>query len=127
MIDWAMPSISKKLFFSNFSVLYIMARLEGLSTRQLKFMSRHPLISEMRKIYGRPSLEELLQNTHDDYQNNQSKMKTFLVKRHPFTRLFSGYQNKILRAFKGSHHDKISQKILEKYRGLPIKKVTANH
>ena len=101
-----------------------MARLEGLSTRQLKFMSRHPLISEMRKIYGRPSLEELLQNTHNDYQNNQSKMKTFLVKRHPFTRLFSGYQNKILRAFKGSHHDKISQKILEKYRGLPIKKVT---
>ena len=105
-----------------------MARLEGLSTRQLKFMSRHPLISEMRKIYGRPSLEELLQNTHDDNnQNNQSKMKTFLVKRHPFTRLFSGYQNKILRAFKGSHHDKISQKILKKYRGLPIKKVTANH
>ena len=39
-----------------------MARLEGLSTRQLKFMSRHPLISEMRKIYGRPSLEELLEN-----------------------------------------------------------------
>ena len=90
-------------------------------------MSRHPLISEMRKIYGRPNLEELLQNTQNDYQNNQSKMNTFLVKRHPFTRLFSGYQNKILRAFKGSHHDKISQKILEKYRGLPIKKVTANH
>ena len=94
----------------------MMGLLEGFNTRKLNLMSRHPLVSEMRKIYGRPNLPELLQNT-----NNYPQTKTFLVKRHPFTRLFSGYQNKILRAFKGSHHDKMSQKILEKYRGISHK------
>ena len=99
-----------------FSVLYIMGLLEGLSQRQLKAMSRHPLVSEMRKIYGRPSLENLLQST------NKPSSLTFLVKRHPFKRLFSGFKNKILGAHKGSHHDKMSQRILEKYRGLDIQR-----
>ena len=103
------------------SVLYIIGLLEGMSTRKLKLMSKHPLVSEMRKIYGRPSLRQILQITNG---NQHPEPRTFLVKRHPFTRLFSGYKNKILRAFKGSHHDKMSQKILKKYRGLPIKEVT---
>lgn len=37
---------------------------------------------------------------------------------YPFPRLLSGYRNKILGAYKGSHHDKLSRKILETYRGL---------
>ena len=46
----------------------------------------------------------------------------FIVKRHPFKRLFSGFRDKILQSYRGSYHDKMSQKILEKYRGLPRKK-----
>ena len=72
------------------SVLYIMGLLEGFTMRRLKSMSKHPLVSEMRKIYGRPTLAKLLNVTR------QPQVKTFLVKRHPFKRLFSGYQNKIL-------------------------------
>ena len=109
--------------YYTFSVLHIIGLLEGMSPRKLKIMNRHPLVSEMRKIYGRPSLRQLLEFTNG---NHRPKPQTFLVKRHPFTRLFSGYKNKILRAFKGSHHDKMSQKILEKYRGLPTKQVTKN-
>ena len=95
------------------SILYIMGLVEGFTVRQLKSMSRHPLVNEMRKIYGRPTLAQLLNVT------NQSQVKTFVVKRHPFKRLFSGYRNKVLRAHRGSIHDKMSAKILEKYRQLP--------
>ena len=35
--------------------------------------------------------------------------------------LLSGFKDKILQSFKGSFHDKMSQKILEKYRSLPKK------
>ena len=35
--------------------------------------------------------------------------------------LFLGFKDKILQSFKGSFHDKMSQKILEKYRSLPKK------
>lgn len=96
-----------------FSVLYIMGLLEGLSDRDLRRMSRHPLVSEMRKIYGRPSPEVLQEAI------SQPNVKTFLVKRHPFERLFSGFKDKILRAIRGSYHDKVSQLILNTYRGLP--------
>ena len=87
-------------------------------------MSKKPLVSEMRKIYGRPTLAELHEATNKNYDNNynNSYSRTFLVKRHPFKRLFSGFNNKILRAYKGSHHDLMSQKILQKYRNMDIKK-----
>ncbi len=89
-----------------------MGLIEGITPRKLRIMSKKPLVSEMRKIYGRPTLRELLNAT------NLAGSKTFLVKRDPFQRLFSGYKNKILGAVKGSHHDKMSQKILQAKRGL---------
>ena len=91
------------------SVLYIMGLLDGISEKKLKSMN--PLVSEMRKIYGRPKLKEILEASKNEENN------IFIVKRHPFKRLFSGFKDKILQSFKNSHHDKISQKILEKYRG----------
>ena len=95
------------------SVLYIMGLLEGYSVHQLKKMSRHPLVSEMRSIYGRPTLQSLKLKLEDPGN------KVFIVKRHPFQRLFSGFKDKIIGAIKGSYHDKMAQKILENTRGLP--------
>ena len=92
-----------------------MGLLEGYSIHQLKKMSRHPLVSEMRKIYGRPTLQSLQLKLEDP------QAKVFLVKRHPFERLFSGFKDKIIGAIKGSYHDKMAQNILEIYRGLPKK------
>ena len=114
----------------------MMGLLEGISKPKLTIMSRKPLVSEMRKIYGRPTLTELLHATSKNQKfhrkkrkkddnstkNNQEASTTFIVKRHPFKRLFSGFDNKILRAFKGSHHDKMAQKILQDYRGMDIKR-----
>ena len=87
--------------------------LDGISEKKLKSMN--PVVSVMRNIYGRPSLEQIIaaSKREDKY--------FFIVKRHPFKRLFSGFKDKILLSFKNSHHDKMSQKILEKYRGLPKK------
>lgn len=98
------------------SVLYMMGLLEGMSTRKLKAMSRQPLVSAMRKKYGRPTVAQLLT------ASKKPDSRTFLVKRHPFKRLFSGYKNKILGAHKGSHHDKMSQKILAQYRNMNIQR-----
>ena len=81
---------------------------------QLKRMkSRHPLVSQMRSIYGRPSLQSL------KLKLAEPQSKVFIVKRHPFQRLFSGFNEKIIGAIKGSYHDKMAQKILETYRGIP--------
>ena len=96
------------------SVLYIMGLLENMSVSQLKRMkSRHPLVSQMRSIYGRPSLQSL------KLKLAEPQSKVFIVKRHPFQRLFSGFNEKIIGAIKGSYHDKMAQKILETVRGIP--------
>jgi hypothetical protein len=97
------------------SILYIMGLLEGFSFKELQKMSRHPLVSEMRKFYKRPTINQLLEAV------NQTNVKTFVVKRHPFKRLISGYKNKILGAHRGSPHDKMAKHILNKYRRLPLK------
>ena len=95
------------------SVLHMIGLLEGYSSQDMKRMSRGPLITSMRNIYGRPTVESL------KAEMAKPKTKSFLVARDPFKRLLSGYRNKILGAYKGSHHDKLSRKILETYRGLP--------
>ena len=75
-----------------------------------------PLVSEMRKIYGRPKLEQVMAASKHQEKN------IFIVKRHPFKRLLSGFTDKILHSIKNSPHDRMSRKILEKYRGLPKRK-----
>ena len=67
-----------------FSVLYIMGLLDGMSEAKLKSMN--PLVSEMRTIYGRPKLEQIIEA---GITKNYGKIM-FIVKRHPFKRLFSG-------------------------------------
>ena len=67
-----------------FSVLYIMGLLDGMSETKLKSMN--PLVSEMRTIYGRPKLEQIIEA---GVTKNYGKIM-FIVKRHPFKRLFSG-------------------------------------
>ena len=46
----------------------------------------NPLVSEMRTIYGRPKLEQIIEA---GVTKNYGKIM-FIVKRHPFKRLFSG-------------------------------------
>ena len=84
----------------------MMGLLEGYSYKELKKMDRGPLITSMRKIYGRPTTQILLA------EMAKPKTKSFLVTRDPFKRLLSGYRNKILGMIRGSHHDKISRTIL---------------
>ena len=96
------------------SILYIMGLLDGMSEKKLRSMN--PLVSEMRNIYGRPKLDQIMAASISHEKN------IFIVKRHPFKRLISGFKEKILQSRKNTHHDKMSQKILEKYRGLPKRK-----
>ena len=81
-----------------------------------KLRSMNPIVSEMRNIYGRPTLEQILK-----LSKSQENI-VFIVKRHPFKRLLSGYKDKILSIHKNHYFYKIAQKILEKYRGLPQRK-----
>jgi chondroitin 4-sulfotransferase 11 len=53
-------------------------------------------------------------------------MKTsvsFIVGRHPFERLVSGYRDKIVLALHGSYHENMGRAILLKYRGVDVKKL----
>ena len=61
-----------------------MGLLDGMSETKLKSMN--PLVSEMRSIYGRPKLEQIIEA---GVTKNYGKIM-FIVKRHPFRRLFSG-------------------------------------
>jgi len=96
------------------SVLYMLGLLDGISKKRLKSMD--PLVSEMRNIYGRPTLEQIL-----EVSKSQENI-VFIVKRNPFKRLFSGFKDKILQSRKTSYYGQISEKILEKYRNSQKRK-----
>ena len=98
------------------TVLYLMGLLDGISKKKLKSMD--PVITEMRNIYGRPTLEELL----TALQNPENL--AFIVKRHPFKRFLSGYKDKILRSPKNSYYGKMSEDILNRYRVFPDKGIS---
>ena len=80
-----------------------MGLMDGYSYKELKRMSKGPMITSMRKIYGRPTVESLVT------EMAKPNTKSFLVTRDPFKRLLSGYRNKILGAYRGSHHDIVSK------------------
>jgi len=96
------------------SVLHMLGLLDGIPMKKLRSMN--PIVSDMRNIYGRPTLEQIL------ILSKNQKNIVFIVKRHPFKRLLSGYKDKILTIHKNHYFYKIAQKILEKYRGLPQRK-----
>ena len=54
--------------------------LEGYSKHDMQRMSRGPLITSMRNIYGRPTVESL------KAEMAKPKTKSFLVARDPFKR-----------------------------------------
>ena len=83
LLHFVIPWINTK-YILIFSVLYIMGLLDGMSETKLKSMN--PLVSEMRTIYGRPKLEQI---SEAGVTKNYGKIM-FIVKRHPFKRLFSG-------------------------------------
>ena len=96
--------------------MYIFNRLAGHTDATLtKKYRRTPPVTLARTFYTRPTTEELLE-----------AMKTsisFVVGRHPFERLVSGYRDKILLALRGSHHEKVGRAIILKYRGVDAKKL----
>lgn len=67
-----------------------------------------------RDFYPRPSKEELIEAMNHSL--------SFIVARHPFERLVSGYRDKILGALKGSFHDKMGKAINRKYNRSHVKK-----
>jgi len=93
------------------SWMYLFNKIAGYSDQTLK-IKRVPLMSLARKKYPRPSKKELKEAL------SQKGVVSFIVARHPFQRLISGYRDKIVGALTGSLHHKLSRQILIKYRGV---------
>jgi len=96
------------------SWMYNFNILAGYSPYFLKSSKKVPL-TLAREKYPRPSVDELLE------EMNRSDSVSFLISRHPLERLISGYRDKIVKALRGSYHDKMRRKIVKKYR--PVKLV----
>ncbi|KAL4714995.1 hypothetical protein ACJJTC_003146 [Scirpophaga incertulas] len=61
-----------------------------------------------RRKYGRPTVAMIKKAQVDSI--------TFIIVRHPLERLASAYNDKIVRAWPKSFHDKLGQRIIKKYR-----------
>lgn len=96
------------------SLLYLFNKMAGYSDQTLK-LKRMPPLTLARQKYPRPSKQELLDALR------QKGAIAFLVARHPFQRLISGYRDKIVGALSGSLHHKLNRHILIKYRKLSPK------
>lgn len=64
-----------------------------------------------RRKYGRPTVAVIKKAQLDSI--------TFIIVRHPFERLASAYNDKIVHAWPKSFHDKLGRKIIKKYRKAP--------
>lgn len=99
----------------NFSWLYLFNRLANYSEKHLRIHDnlKQPL-KLARAKYPRPSTEELL------YSSASPNSILFLIARHPFERLVSGYCNKFLGPDNGyndfNNKAKVIRHILVKYR-----------
>lgn len=95
----------------DFSWMYIFNRLAGYTEADLK-RKKKPPVTMAREKYPRPSVSELV--------DTLSLVKTigFLIARHPYHRLVSGYRDKILGAIKGSFHDNMCRDIVIRYRKI---------
>eukprot|EP00096_Caligus_rogercresseyi_P006724 TRINITY_DN2347_c1_g1_i1.p1 TRINITY_DN2347_c1_g1~~TRINITY_DN2347_c1_g1_i1.p1 ORF type:complete len:364 (-),score=80.51 TRINITY_DN2347_c1_g1_i1:443-1534(-) len=94
------------------SWMHIFNRLIGYKESYLS-MSKLPLVHLARKKYARPSGDELLRAMNES--------TSFIVGRHPFERLISGYRDKIIKAHVNSYHDQMKRRILMEFRGLSPK------
>ena len=79
-------------FFCN-SWMHVFNQLGGMSPKYLSKRARRPPLAIARDIYARPSAEDLVKAVGTSI--------SFIVGRHPFERLVSGYRDKILLALKG--------------------------
>eukprot|EP00095_Tigriopus_kingsejongensis_P006855 maker-scaffold176_size284796-snap-gene-1.18 protein:Tk06855 transcript:maker-scaffold176_size284796-snap-gene-1.18-mRNA-1 annotation:"carbohydrate sulfotransferase 11-like" len=98
------------------SWMYIFNQLAGHEPRFLKKTKGKPPMTLAREFYTRPSAEELLATWPTSL--------SFIVARHPFERLVSGYRDKILNALKGSYHDKMGKEIQRRYGRAKFRKPT---
>jgi len=94
--------------------MYIFNRLAGFTESEIKTKSIPP-VTLARQKYPRPSKEKLISTL------SSPNAIGFLIARNPYERLVSAYRDKIVGAFLGSYHDKISKQILVKYRHIDPK------
>lgn len=95
------------------SWMYNFNILSGYKPQFLKNNNLVPL-QLARKKYPRPTLDEL--------RTALNSSLSFLIVRHPFERLLSAYRDKIQFALPHTHHHKLGNEIILKYR-LKMKKV----
>ena len=91
--------------------MYILNRLAGYTESYLK-KSKLPQVTLARKVYPRPSNNELTSTL------SLPNAIGFLIARNPYERLVSAYRDKIVGAYRYSFHDKMSQTIVVKYRHI---------
>ncbi|GAB0097159.1 Carbohydrate sulfotransferase [Sergentomyia squamirostris] len=89
------------------SWLYNFNILAGYTPQFLKKAKENP-INLARKKYERPSIEQLL--------TSLNHAMAFIIVRHPFERLLSGYLDKIQNSDQSSIYGKLGMKIIQKYR-----------
>uniref|UniRef100_A0A182QLH1 Carbohydrate sulfotransferase n=1 Tax=Anopheles farauti TaxID=69004 RepID=A0A182QLH1_9DIPT len=89
------------------SWMYNFNLMAGYSPQFLRKTKDVPL-QLARQKYPRPSVEKL--------QEAINQSISFIIVRHPFERLVSAYKDKIQYALPNSHHHKLGNRIIQKYR-----------
>ncbi|XP_052893559.1 carbohydrate sulfotransferase 11 [Anopheles moucheti] len=89
------------------SWMYNFNLMAGYSPQFLRKTKDVPL-QLARQKYPRPSVEKLQEAINESI--------SFIIVRHPFERLVSAYKDKIQYALPNSHHHKLGNRIIQKYR-----------
>lgn len=89
------------------SWMYNFNLMAGYSPQFLRKTKDVPL-QLARQKYPRPSVEKLKEAINESI--------SFIIVRHPFERLVSAYKDKIQYALPNSHHHKLGNRIIQKYR-----------